>query len=160
MSDLDFSIRRWSDYVTRNAELIDLRLRDIRGQLINPSPRLPLGITSLVKPTMARNRQAVVYHTTYKFAVHDADQHDIVDIGLTMTAVFKLANDLQFSEPMLRAFGELAVLDILHPYVRENVHALTGRMGIPPLILELKAPLYKRTAEGSEWPEDDDHGEL
>jgi preprotein translocase subunit SecB len=31
-------------------------------------------------------------------------------------------------------------LEIVHPYVREIVHNLTSRMGLPPLVLDVKVP--------------------
>jgi preprotein translocase subunit SecB len=53
--------------------------------------------------------------------------------------LFKL-KDLDPTESDLRAFGTIGAVDIAHPYMRETVQSMTARMGLPPLVLDIRAP--------------------
>jgi len=89
---------------------------------------------------MARlGNNAVVYHVTYEFEATTADLRQAFVAELTMTVLFQLESS-DLTEEELQDFGTVGVLDIVHPYVRETVHTLTGRMGLPPLVLDVKQP--------------------
>jgi preprotein translocase subunit SecB len=82
---------------------------------------------------------AVVYHLTYRLEATSANGRHVFEAQLTMSIVFELSSR-EFTEADLQAFGVIGALDIVHPYVREMVHSLTVRMGLPPLVLDVKTP--------------------
>ncbi|WP_374198072.1 protein-export chaperone SecB [Micromonospora sp. PLK6-60] len=83
---------------------------------------------------------AAVYHVTYQLQALSADGKSVAfRAALTMSAVFDFS-DPSLTDEELQKFGMGGVLDLVHPYVREQVHSLTARMGLPPLLLDVKAP--------------------
>lgn len=136
---MDPEQRERSDRVSGLASIVDLRLRDIRADLKVPGPKLPLTVEHEVLPTMVRlSEEAVVYHVTYRLEATSANNRRVMEAQVTMSVVFALGPGL--TEADLQAFGSIGVLDVVHPYVRETVHNLTGRMGLPPLVLDIKVP--------------------
>lgn len=131
--------RERSDRVSSLASILDLRLRDIKADLKVPGPKLPLTVDHEILPAMVRlSEEAVVYHVTYKLEATSANNRRVMEAQVTMSVVLSLKPGL--SEADLQAFGSIGALDIVHPYVREVVHNLTGRMGLPPLVLDIKIP--------------------
>jgi preprotein translocase subunit SecB len=85
---------------------------------------------------------AAVYHVTYRLRALSAaaGKPTAFQAEITMSAVFEFT-DSDFSDGDLQTFGLFGVLDIVHPFVRELAHSLSGRMGLPPLLLEVKTPV-------------------
>lgn len=55
---------------------------------------------------------------------------------LTLVAVYELSEGEEPGEEALGAFGDLSVRHTVYPYLRELIHTLTMRAGLPPLVLE------------------------
>jgi preprotein translocase subunit SecB len=126
--------------VSDDVSIVDLRMTNLKAELKIPNPEVPLSLADYeVVPTLVTyNASTVVYHVLYGLKVFTSKRRVAAAIEVTMSTVFDVGHP--FSEEDLEAFGFLGVLDIVHPYVREIVHSVTGRMGIPPLLLEVKAP--------------------
>jgi preprotein translocase subunit SecB len=132
-----------SHRVTANADIVDLRLRSINAELLVPTPRLPLSLRQVrVEPKMTRlSDDHAVYHVTYHLqAISSADQRLVFTTEITMSIVFRFTGDTTFTDAELRAFAAIGVLDILHPYLREQIQSLSIRMGLPRLVLNVKSP--------------------
>jgi preprotein translocase subunit SecB len=142
-----------ADLVASKPSLVELRLSHISGDLKLRSPSLPLSLDrQRVQPTMVRAADdVVVYHITYELEVADSRGHTAMSARVTMTAVFQLSNDQLPDTEQLQSFGATGVLDIVHPYVREIFHNLTNRMGLVPLLLDVKTP-YGRKINGDNKP--------
>jgi preprotein translocase subunit SecB len=127
-----------SDLVTAGVSLVDLRVRSVNADLHQLSPELDLEIWPRVEPSMTLLDDYVVYDVTYDVAAQDGKGRLAVSLKTTLTLIFELAD--RFESEDLEAFGSIGVLTVAHPYVREMFHSLTGRMGIPPLLLEVMPP--------------------
>lgn len=140
MSKLSLEQRERSDRVTGAATIVDLRLSNIKADLKIPSPRLPLTFEHEVIPSMVTlSETLVVYHATYQIKATSASKTRVLDAEVTMSVIIELSDE-GFTNDDLQAFGSIGVLDIVHPYVREVVHNLSARMGLPPLVLQVKVP--------------------
>jgi preprotein translocase subunit SecB len=134
--------RAASDRVTAKASIFDIRLSHLQAELRTPGPPLPLSVSSpKVTPVMEAqvDPTVAVYHVTYDLGVEDRDGMQAMSASLTMSVIFDLAEH-DFTNDDLAMFGGTAVLDIVHPYVREIFHSLTSRMGLAPLVLDIKTP--------------------
>jgi hypothetical protein len=146
-SDPTAVVRRRSDRVSRECSLVDLRVRRLEGDLLTPvgEPPLTLELTTLsVELGVGRLTGLAIYDVKYLLSAMDANNELAVRVELVLNLVFSLSAGL-LEEPDLnadlQAFGSVAVLEIGHPYVREIVHSLTARMGIPPLVLDVNPPI-------------------
>jgi hypothetical protein len=67
------------------------------------------------------------------------DMHEhLAHLNFQLAALYSLPTDedpIEFSEDELHAFGQTTGLLTLHPYAREFVSDMTGRMGLPSLHL-------------------------
>jgi hypothetical protein len=76
------------------------------------------------------------------------DHESVAQLNFQLAALYALDSTEQhagFPEQELDAFGKTTGLLALHPYAREFVATMTGRMGLPPLHLgTLHIPLDKR----------------
>jgi preprotein translocase subunit SecB len=130
----------WSeraDRVTAGISIVEIRLTEIAAKLDNPRPELPIDIKQFhASPRMVQVQSGVVYHVNYKVAAVDRFEKRVFDASFTLSIIFKTLED--FSAADLQAFFTFGVLDILHPYVRETIHDLTGRMGLGPVAVEVK----------------------
>ena len=139
MSKITQEQRERSDRVTGLVSIVDLRLRDIKANLKIPGPRTPIALQHEILPAMVRlSADTVVYHMTYRLEATSANRR-VLEAELTMSVALEL-KDPTLTERDLEDFGVIGVLDIVHPYVREIVHSLTARMGLPPLVLDVKVP--------------------
>ena len=136
--------RRASDRVAKAASLVDLRLRDIEAKLINPSARLPLTPSIAIDPNVGRAEDYLVCDFTYSLTALDSRQHDVFRAKLVFNMIFRLREGDSFESDDFQAFGALGVVELAHPYVREIVHNLTFRMGLPPFVLDVAPPVVDR----------------
>lgn len=63
------------------------------------------------------------------------DAGEVARLEFQFAALYQLTGDdvVEFPEDELDAFGQTTGLLALHPYAREFVATMTGRMGLPPL---------------------------
>ncbi|MER5335149.1 hypothetical protein [Micromonospora sp. NPDC002717] len=139
MAEDTLSAKQISDRIAGSISLIDLRLRHVKANLFLLAPEPELEIWPTVEPSMTRLSDLVVYDTKYVIQAQDSRQRPAVEAEVTFTLIFQLA-DQSISSEDLAAFGAVGALSVAHPYVRELIHSLTARMGIPPLLLEVMPP--------------------
>jgi preprotein translocase subunit SecB len=136
----DEDIKRRSDQVTTAASLVDLRLRHVSADLLILVPELELEIWPTVEPKMTLLDHYVAYDVTYEITAQDARGRRAVEARVTYTIIFEFEENDNLSSDDFAAFGAIGVLSVAHPYIRELLHNLTSRMGIPPLLLEVMPP--------------------
>jgi len=134
------SKRLLSDAVSEVTSLIDLRLRSLDSQLVSPANRGTLTPGFSVHIEAAQLPGFAVCDYTYSLDGKDDREEPVVAIRSTFNLVFKIERDHPLSADELDSFSEVAGLEIVHPYVRELVHNMTGRMGLPPFVLEVRPP--------------------
>lgn len=78
-------------------------------------------------------------HTSDAVADDSDDEHShVAHLNFRLAALYTLPDDGDsggFPEDQLDAFGQTTGVLTLHPYAREFVSSMTGRMGLPPLHL-------------------------
>jgi len=125
-------------------------VRRLEGNLLTPvgEPPLNLELTTLsVELGVGKLTGLAIYDVKYSLSATDTKNEPVVSIELVLNLIFRISDDLIADKELdvdLRAFGSIAVLEIGHPYVREIVHSLTARMGIPPLVLDVNPPIIER----------------
>jgi hypothetical protein len=88
----------------------------------------------------------------------DPEGEDTTDLGDDPPVAWQMEMELvasfitnplieRFTEAQTAAFGRTTGLNAIHPFARELVHNMTGRLGYPPFTLELLR---------SAWHVDDD----
>lgn len=168
MVDLD-DARSLAARVAAFADLQDVRLFDMHGSLGSLPPDRPGGLgyrfdTDIEVQVPADDALIVSgsYQLTVFFHSHDeaepqadADHEDdeppVVDLKFQLAALYELVGhdaETAFPEHELDAFGQTTGLLTLHPYAREFISDMTGRMGLPPLHLgTVRVSLDKRNDE-------------
>ncbi|WP_112681404.1 protein-export chaperone SecB [Micromonospora saelicesensis] len=136
--------RGLSDRVAQLASLVDLRMRDIRAELVNFAGDPPFIPSVSIEPNVGRVNKYAVYDFRYSLSATDAGDETVFRARLVMNLVFALSDPDAISKEALEAFGAIGVVEIAHPYMREIVHNLTLRMGLPPFVLEVAPPLVER----------------
>ncbi|GAA2475732.1 protein-export chaperone SecB [Winogradskya humida] len=132
--------RATSNAISNNFKLIDLRLKNVAANLMLPSPRKPLDLAASVLVDISRLGEFVTYDARYKLGVTDRDGRQVLEADIIYSLLFRLRDGWSPAEDELRSFGTYGAVDIAHPYMREIVQTITGRMGLPPLVLDIRAP--------------------
>jgi hypothetical protein len=128
--------------VGAGTDLLDLRIRRIQAELYRPAAEGPFGFTLDVKPSLSRADKLAVYSLEYEFSSKDSDDQLVLEGTVELSVLYQLPVDRELSDDELTAFGQVSVLFTAYPYLREILHSLTGRMGLPPLILDvMRSPL-------------------
>lgn len=123
-------------------ELLDLRIRRLNAELHRPAAEGPFSFTLDVSASVSRADKLAVYSLEYEFSSRDSDDQLVLDGQLALSVLYQLQSDSDLDDDDLTAFGEVSVLFTAYPYLREILHTLTGRMGLPPLILDvMRSPL-------------------
>jgi len=126
--------------VSNHLALIDLRLKGVVANLVFPSPRRPLDLSASVVVEISRIGEFVTYDVRYELGAKDRDDKEVLESEITLNILFRIKDGRDLTEDELRAFGTVGAVDVAHPYMREIVQSLTGRMGLPPLVLDVRAP--------------------
>ncbi|MEU8606664.1 hypothetical protein AB0C29_01480 [Actinoplanes sp. NPDC048791] len=133
---------RLSGEVAERTSLVDLRLRKIESEVLTPLVKEPLKIAlTTFDRAVSRVPHHAVYNFTYGIEGVGDNNEKVFRASIVLSLIFRFTDDFAPSSPALRAFGAVGVVDIAHPYVRELVHSLSWRMGLPPLVLEVSAPV-------------------
>ncbi len=140
--------RDLSDWVIRNVSLKDVRLSKLTAELKDAAPALPLDTTAALVGTRYDHLPTLaVYYLSYEFSAKDAKKRTVWEASFTLTVSFTVADnvDVEMTDRALQAFGAVGVVEIAHPYVRELLHHVTGRMNVPAFVLEVIPPSWERT---------------
>jgi preprotein translocase subunit SecB len=138
----DSTMRLGAARVGAVADLLDLRIRKIGAELHRPAAEAPFSFNIDVTPSVSRNARLAAYSLVYQFSSKDNEDQLVLDGTVELSVLYELPADSEFSDDELAAFGQISVLFTAYPYLREILHSLTGRMGLPPLILDvMRSPL-------------------
>ncbi|MCM0675088.1 protein-export chaperone SecB [Micromonospora phytophila] len=118
---------------------MDLRTRHVKADLLIPSPEPELEIWPSVNPEVGRYGEYVFFDISYNIRVVDAKKRDAIELHATFSLVFQILDE-KVSDEDLSAFGAIGAISVAHPYARELFQNLTGRMGVPPLVLDVLPP--------------------
>lgn len=132
----DRASKRRALWLGARVRLVDLRLRRISIELHTPTPHGRIDLSLEVKPTVSRVDQLAIYDLDYAVTALDIDGTDVFGGALSLSLIYELPEG-SVSDEDLAAFGTVCVLFAAHPYLREILQSLTGRMGLPPLTLDL-----------------------
>lgn len=151
MSTEEREQRRLAARVGGSADLLDLRIRRINAELHRPTAEGPFSFNLTVSPSVSRaDDKLAVYSLAYEFSSKDSHEQLVLDGAVELSVLYQLAPDSDVSDQELAAFGQVSVLFTAYPYLREILHSLTGRMGLPPLILDvMRSPLDEEIGEES-----------
>jgi preprotein translocase subunit SecB len=123
--------------------LVDLRVRELNARLIFPAARPPLQPDLKIDPKVGRAESFAFYDITYALGATDADSRNVFEAKMVLNLVFSLRDHSTVEKEALESFGAIGVIEIAHPYVREMVHSLTFRMGLPPFVLDVAPPVQE-----------------
>lgn len=140
----DTDRRRLSDRVASVASLVDLRVRALEANLDQAAAQPPLEPSIRIDPKVGRASDYAIYDFTYSLGATDASKEEVFHARMSLSLVFRLTDHQKISSEELEAFGAIGVVEIAHPYVREIVHSLTFRMGLPPFVLDVAPPVVER----------------
>jgi len=135
--------------VNSRCSLIELRLVEIQASLKSTRPSPPLDLqTQPLRPGLLRVGSGFVFNVPYMLQAKGRNGEVAFTASLALSVVYNLDDEAgdSFTDEELESFLEVDVLSVLHPYLREIVHSLTGRMGLTPSLIELKRP-----ATGEMW---------
>lgn len=136
--------------VGASADLLDLRIRRVEAELHRPAAEGPFSFTLDVTPAVSRADKLAVYSLEYRFSSKGSDDQLVLEGAVELSVVYQLPADRELDDDELTAFGEVSVLFTAYPYLREILHSLTGRMGLPPLILDvMRSPLDPEITDNS-----------
>lgn len=128
-----------SDRISTSLELIDLRLKHIDSELLLPSPSTPLDLNASVSVVASRLGEFVIYDVSYDLTTTDRNERTVLKALITFNLLLRIkSGDLGPDD--ITAFGSVGAIDIAHPFAREFVSSITGRMGLPPLVLDIRPP--------------------
>ncbi|MGV9976590.1 hypothetical protein ACWDUH_02800 [Micromonospora wenchangensis] len=121
--------------------LVDLRLKKVEANLSSQSTQRPFDLLAsvAVEPHPTRS-EFIEYDVKYTLTVKDRDNLDVMDAEITLNSLYRIRDRSRPTEADIRAFGLIGAVDVVHPHMREIVQTLTGRMGLPPLVLDFHAP--------------------
>lgn len=140
--------RALSNTIARGASLVDLRMRRIESELFIPSPKVPLTPKVSVEPSVGRVGSYAVYDIVYRLGATDDTRRDVFHARVVLNLIFSAKDEAVFNDnAALEAFGAVGAVEIAHPYVRELVHTLTFRMGLPPFVLDVLPPVVSPEAD-------------
>lgn len=124
------------------AQLLDVRLRKVRGELESSSPRSPIQLEIGVEPSVVQVDDLVIYEIEYEIRSTDADENSALTALIGLSLVYRLEAGFEPKSEDLAAFGRVSVLYTAHPYLREILQSMASRMGLPSLVLDvLRSPL-------------------
>jgi preprotein translocase subunit SecB len=127
--------------VCRGLQVVDLRLRELHAELKTARTPGPLTIMSFsVMPSMGHLGTAVLYNAKYHINI-GANERVVGEISFALSLLVDLKDSTGMDQDALIAIGRREVIDLLHPHVRETLHSTTARMGIPPLLIDIKADM-------------------
>jgi len=140
--------RRFSDWVAERSSFLEIRLGRMSAELKTAKFAFPLKVDSHIGGNAAfqYGNGVAVYEVGYRFAARDAEKKVAWEVSFAFALSFAVGLDAQPDDEHLQAFGNVAVLEIAHPYARELLHNVTARMGVAPFVLEVLGPNWLRPA--------------
>lgn len=147
----DVSVQEDAARVAARANVVDVRMFQSTVELVNiPDANSPLqwdlGVTPSVEYTDGSDY--FVVKITFVVQIKDrseptasqdeGDPSEVAKIAFQMGALYSLdllKNESPFLESELSAYAQSVAMLTLYPYAREYVHGVTGKLGLPPLLM-------------------------
>lgn len=127
--------------VAGQADLQDVQVFKAATELLTqPSPDVPLryDLERDMRYGTPESR-ALVAEGAYELTVwqeEDDSRVDVAKVTLLIGALYGLPEDHpEYRDDELEAFAETTGQFALYPFVRQQIHDLTSRVGLPPLVL-------------------------
>lgn len=138
--------------VNGRSELADIRL--VKSSIENlgfPEADSRLNYDLKIQPATRYSAEdgIVIVEVEFSLSIRAAsgeEQDDVAtvaEISFTHAALFTTSEEDLIAEDELDIFGKTTGVLAIYPYAREYVQDITGRLGLPPLVLDL----YKVTRE-------------
>lgn len=150
MPDLKLGdLRHLAAVVADSVHLHDVRLANLSCKGTNPLLAGPFDVTTELQVAGSVNKDGVQVSARYRvssLSEADPERSEAWHVRLRFDAEFQWdagadEDSPSFSKEETRAFGLLVGLTTIHPYARETVQSLSGRLGYPPFSLELMESL-------------------
>ncbi|MFK4083581.1 hypothetical protein ACI2LF_05695 [Kribbella sp. NPDC020789] len=147
MSDYPLGeLRRDSVELAKRLRLRDVRLLDLRCTATNPLLDGPFRIGSKLDVRTDVEAERLGVEVRYRIGAvseSEEDQPEVWSVSLRVLAEYVDQGEDEekrldeFSAEECRAFGLMIGLVTVHPYARELVQSMSGRMGYPPYTAEM-----------------------
>lgn len=142
-TDIEPSSRETAAPLAARAQLLDITLRSLHAELTAGTAEPPYEIHVEIDPSYDLEQGGEdfwlgIYMFRYGVKVTAAGA-EAAELGCQFLAAYGFAGGEKPSEGQVLAFGESTVTLGLHPYVRELVQNVGGRLGLAGLLL----PIYK-----------------
>ena len=127
--------------ISHQVSLLDLRVGHISADLIRKPQTGPLTIDPTSDITWDELDGALLFHVNFRLEVTEPGDADDAEPVPLFNAEARLDVDYAFEGEApedgqaFAAFAQLSVMHTAYPYLRELVHTLTVRAGLPPLVL-------------------------
>jgi preprotein translocase subunit SecB len=149
------SVQETAARVAARANVVDVRMFQSAVELVNiPSGDAPLSWDLEVTPSAEYTDGTDYFIVKINFSVQinnndessarEGTQNDesekIANIAFQMGALYSLdlaKNDSPVLESELSAYAQSSGMLTLYPYAREYVHGVTGKLGLPPLLMSV-----------------------
>ena len=120
-------------------EMKDLRLVKLTWEMTGAPVVPPYSFDMEPQLGYARQDKEVAFQVAHHFTVYS--QGDKTKPLLTGDAIYqvgyRLTDSIQLNDEDLSVFGSSTVVLAVYPFLRELLHSLTARSGLPPLVLPL-----------------------
>ena len=122
-------------------ELQDLRLIKLTWEMLGGPIDPPYSF--VVEPQLGYTRQdewvvfEIAHHFTVSASSQGSETKPILTGAIVYQASYRLPSTVQLDDADLSVFGNSTVVLAVHPFLRELLHSLTTRSGLPPLVLPL-----------------------
>jgi preprotein translocase subunit SecB len=114
--------------------LIGVRLASLHADVHNRRLEPPYDTHISLTPSFATAPDNLTYSVQHEVSASSEDEETFA-ISCAFEVGFKHEGD-QASQEAASAFGEIVVLTILQPYLRELVHRISSDLGYPELLLD------------------------
>lgn len=117
------------------AELDEVRLVAVNAELGDPTADGPYRIQVGINPSVTQLENRLLFETTYRIEVRGVGEVMATELNCRYLATYSLPTPEEQDMDDLVAFGGVTVFRTVHPYLRELLHNLSSRLGLPSLTL-------------------------
>lgn len=147
--------------ISHQVDLVDLRVTHLSTDLLQVPQLSPLRIGAKHELSWEHGEGALQYFVNFTLEVAEPETSDpdseaeaadvpVFTSRMTLSVVYDFDGDPEDDDVYL-AFGELSVMHTVYPYLRELVHTLTVRAGLPPLVMpSFLSPVLNDESEPAE----------
>jgi preprotein translocase subunit SecB len=117
-----------------SAELIGIRLDSLHAEVHDRNAEPPYVAATTLTPSIHVSPETVTYRIKYEV---EANSDDRLAFKVECTFEIGFSHALEdIPSDVATAFGNVLVLSMLQPYLRELVHRMSSDLGFPELVLD------------------------